>query len=74
LRLFSCSTFKAWPTLSLGNVSLGNIAQVVLFLFLGRRCVLMGTGDCMLYSRGCTCRKVAGLKRVIDDDIARWIF
>jgi len=27
-------------------------AQVVLFLFLGRPCVLMQTGDCALYSRG----------------------
>ena len=40
------------------------IAQVVLFLFLGRPCVLMRTGDCVLYSRGCACAKMAGMKGV----------
>jgi len=50
------------------------IAQVVLFLFLGRPCVSMWTGDCALYLRGCACRKMAGMKGVNDDDIARWIF
>ena len=40
------------------------IAQVVLFLFLGRPCVLMWTGDCALYSRGCACRKMAGMTGV----------
>ena len=29
------------------------IAQIVLFLFLSRPSVLMWTGDCALYSRGC---------------------
>ena len=28
----------------------------------------------MLYRRGCACRKMAGMKGVSDDDIARWIF
>jgi hypothetical protein len=51
------------------------IAQVVLFLFLSRPCVLMWTGDCALYSRGCACTKIRagayavgrkiGLERVI---------
>jgi hypothetical protein len=34
----------------------------------------MWTGDCVLYSRSCACRKIAGKKGVSDDDIARWIF
>jgi len=34
----------------------------------------MGTGNCALYSHGCACRKMAGMKGVSDDDIARWIF
>jgi hypothetical protein len=40
-----------------------HIAQVVLFLFLGRPCVLMWTGDCALYSHGCACRKMAGINK-----------
>ena len=28
----------------------------------------------MLYLCGCACRKMAGMKGVSDDDIARWIF
>jgi hypothetical protein len=39
------------------------IAQVVLFLFLGRPCVLVWTGDCVLYLRGCACRKMAGINK-----------
>jgi len=39
------------------------IAQVVLFLFLGRSCVLMWTDDCVLYSHGCACRKMAGINK-----------
>ena len=39
-------------------------AQVVLFLFLGRPCVLMWTGDCALYSHGCACRKKAGIQEL----------
>jgi G:T-mismatch repair DNA endonuclease (very short patch repair protein) len=61
--LFSCSTDFSQQ-----------IAQVVLFLFLGRPCVLMRTGNCVLFSRGCAWRKMAGMKGVSDDDIARWIF
>jgi len=37
------------------------IAQVVLFLFHSRPCVLMWTGDRALYSRGFACRKMAGI-------------
>jgi hypothetical protein len=49
-RFSSCSTDFGQQT-----------TQVVLFLFLGRPCVLMWTGDCALYSRGCACRKMAGI-------------
>jgi hypothetical protein len=35
------------------------IAQAVLFLFLGRPCLLMRTGDRALHLQGCVCRKVA---------------
>ena len=39
-------------------------AQLVLFLFLGRPRVLMWTRDCASHSRGCACRKTAGMKGV----------
>jgi hypothetical protein len=50
-RFSSCSTDFAQ-----------HIAQIVLFLFLGRPCVLMWTGNCALYLRDCACRKMAGMK------------
>jgi hypothetical protein len=35
---------------------------------------MLRTGDCALYSRSCAYEKMAGIKVVSDDDIARWIF